>query len=217
MSFMLDIAVIDDPAAAGVSLDPARARLLAELAQAGSASTLAAKLGLSRQKVNYHLRELERHGLLELIEERRKGNMTERVLRATAGSYVISPTALSAFAPDPDRAPDQLSARWLLALAGRLVQELGELIGRAKADQRPLASFGMDTEIRFASAADRASFAAELSDAVETLVGRYHDDAAPRGRKHRLILALHPSITKPVSQNETGTPIPGDDNTTEET
>jgi DNA-binding transcriptional ArsR family regulator len=200
---MLEIAVIDDPAAAGVSLDPVRARVLAELAEPGSATTIAAKLGLPRQKVNYHLRELERHGLLELVEERRKGNMTERVMRATAASYLISPTALSAFAPDPDRAPDQLSARWLLALAGRLVHELGELISRAKADRRPLPSFGVDTEIRFASAADRASFAAELSDAVETLVGRYHDDAAPGGRKHRLILALHPSITKRSGQGQT--------------
>src|ERR1700724_64268 len=103
---MLEIAVIDDPAAAGVSLDPVRARLLGELAQPGSASTLAAQLGLPRQKVNYHLRALERHGLVELVEERRKGNVTERVMRATAASYVISPSALSAVAPDPDPAPD---------------------------------------------------------------------------------------------------------------
>jgi DNA-binding transcriptional ArsR family regulator len=194
---MLDVAVIDDPAAAGVSLDPVRARLLAALAQPGSATTLAAQVGLTRQKVNYHLRALERHGLVELVEERRKGNMTERVLRATAASYLISPTALAAVAPDPDRSPDQLSARWLLALAGRLVQEVGELITRAKAARQPVATFAIDTEIRFASAADRAAFAAELSDAVEGLVGKYHDEAAARGRKHRLVVALHPSITKP--------------------
>ena len=82
-----------------VSLDPIRARLLAELAEPGSASTLADQTGLSRQKANYHLRALERHGLVELVEERRKGNCIERVLRATAASYVISPTALSAVAP----------------------------------------------------------------------------------------------------------------------
>jgi DNA-binding transcriptional ArsR family regulator len=194
---MQDVAVIEDPAVAGVSLDPVRARMLAALAQPGSATTLAAQVGLTRQKANYHLRALERHGLVELVEERKKGNMTERVLQATAASYVISPTALAAVAPDPDRSPDQLSARWLLALAGRLVQEVGELITRAKAARQPVATFAIDTEIRFASAADRAAFAAELSDAVEGLVGKYHDDAAARGRKHRLVVALHPSITKP--------------------
>lgn len=100
---MLDVTVIDDPAAAEASLDPVRARLLAELTRPGSASSLAAAVGLSRQKVNYHLRALERHGLVELVHERRKGNMTERVMRAIAASYVISPVALPAVAPDPDR------------------------------------------------------------------------------------------------------------------
>jgi DNA-binding transcriptional ArsR family regulator len=195
---MQDLAVIEDPAAAGVSLDPIRARLLAALAEPGSATTLAAQVGLTRQKVNYHLRALERHGLVELVEERRKGNMTERVLRATAASYLISPAALSAVAPDPDRSPDQLSARWMLALAGRLVQELGELIARARAARQPLATFGIDTEIRFASAADRAKFVAELSDAVEGLVAKYHDEGSSKGRRHRLVVALHPSITKPA-------------------
>src|ERR1700737_4350749 len=131
---MIDVTVIDDPAAAEVSLDPVRARLLAELAEPASASTLAARLGLARQKVNYHLRALERHGLVELVEERRKGNVTERVMRATAASYVISPSALSAVQPDPSRSPDRLSARWLLAVAARLVRDVGALItGATKA------------------------------------------------------------------------------------
>jgi DNA-binding transcriptional ArsR family regulator len=174
-----------------------RSRLLAELASPGSASSLAARLGLPRQQLNYHLRTLEQHGLVQLVEERRKGNVIERVLRATATSYVISPTALAALAPDPDRAPDQLSARWLVALAARLIQELGQLIPRAALARQPLATFGLDTEVRFASAADRASFVAELTVGIEQLVARYHDGAAPRGRQHRLILALHPSITRP--------------------
>src|ERR1700755_2799497 len=116
---MLDVAVIEDAAAAEASLDPVRARLLSALGETASATTLAARAGLSRQKANYHLRALEQHGLVELVEERRKGNCTERVLQATAASYVISPSALSAVAPDPSREPDQRSARWLLA-GGRL-------------------------------------------------------------------------------------------------
>jgi DNA-binding transcriptional ArsR family regulator len=193
---MHDVAVIEDPAAAEASLDPIRARLLAELAEPGSASTLAARVGLSRQKCNYHLRALERHGLVDLVEERRKGNCTERVLQATAASYVISPTALSAVAPDPSRAPDQRSARWLLAVAGRLVGELGELINASGAARKPLATLGIDSEVRFASAAERAAFAAELADAVNGLVAKYHDESAAGGRSHRFVVALHPTITK---------------------
>ncbi|GAB2999555.1 helix-turn-helix domain-containing protein [Amycolatopsis acidiphila] len=191
---MLEVAVIEDPAAAEVSLDPVRAKLLAALAEPGSATTLAAQVGLARQKVNYHLRALERHGLIELVEERKKGNVTERVMQATAASYVISPTALADVAPNPDRAPDQLSARWLLALAARLVRELGELIAGATAARQRLATYAIDAEVRFATAADRAAFAEELGERVKNLVGKYHDEQAPGGRKHRLVVALHPSL-----------------------
>lgn len=194
---MLDVTVIDDPVTAEVSLDPVRARLLAALTEPGSATTLASRAGLTRQKANYHLRTLERHGLVELVEERRKGNCIERVLQATAASYVISPVALAAVAPDPDRSPDQVSARWMLSLASRLVQEVGQLIQGAKKARQPVATFAIDTEIRFGSAADRADFAVELTDTVSALVAKYHDERAPKGRKHRLVVAVHPSITRP--------------------
>jgi DNA-binding transcriptional ArsR family regulator len=192
---MDDVAVIEDPAAAEVSLDPIRSRLLAELSVASSATMLAARVGLPRQKVNYHLRTLEQHGLVELVEERRKGNVTERMMRATARSYVISPLAMAAVAPDPARAPDRLSARWLLAVAAQLVRDVGALItGAAKADQR-IATFAIDGEIRFATAADRSAFAEELTVAVTALVSRYHDEDAPGGRRHRLVVAVHPSAS----------------------
>jgi DNA-binding transcriptional ArsR family regulator len=191
---MLDVAVIADPAAAEASLDPVRTRLLAALAEPASATSLAQRAGLSRQQANYHLRALERHGLIELVEERRKGNCTERVMRATASSYVISPTAMAALAPDPSRSPDQRSARWMLALAARLVRDVGDLITAATAARKALATFAVDSEIRFASAADRAAFATELAEAVTGLVSRYHAEEAPSGRRHRLVLALHPSI-----------------------
>jgi DNA-binding transcriptional ArsR family regulator len=193
MGSVIDVAVIEDPEAAEVSLDPVRSRLLAELAEPGSASTLATRVGLPRQKVNDHLRALERHGLVELVEERRKGNMTERVLRATAASYLISPAALAAVAPDPARSPDRLSARWLLALAARLVRETGALINGAAQANKPLATFGLDAQVRFAKPADRAAFVGELTDALTGIISKYHTET---GRPHRLIVAVHPSITE---------------------
>lgn len=191
---MDEVAVIEDPAAAEASLDPMRSRLLAELVEPGSATSLAAKVGLARQKVNYHLRTLERHGLVELVEERKKGNVTERVMQARAASFVISPVALAGVQPDPSRSPDRLSARWLLALAAKLVRDVGALITGANAAGKRVATFAVDGRIRFASAADRAAFAEELADAVARLVSKYHDEDAPVGREHRLVVAVHPSV-----------------------
>jgi len=192
----VEVAVIEDPAAAEACLDPMRARLLAELAEPGSATMLAAKVGLARQKVNYHLRTLEQHGLVELVEERRKGNVTERVMRASALSYVISPAALAAVAPDPSRSPDKLSARWLLALAARTVRDVGALITGATAAGKRVATFAADSTVRFANAADRAAFAEELTAAVTALIGKYHDESARDGRDHQIVIAVYPTIKK---------------------
>ncbi len=150
---MHDVAVIDDPAAAEASLDPIRARLLAELAEPGSATTLATRVGLTRQQANYHLRALARYGLVELVEKRRKGNCTERVLQVIAAA-------------------------------------------RSSAAGKPVATVGIDSEVRFASARERAAFAVEPAEAVNGLVARYHHENAPGGRDHRFVVALHPKITK---------------------
>src|SRR6266852_543568 len=114
---MLAVEVIDDPAAAAVALEPVRRRLLAELAEPASAATLAARLGMARQKVNYHLRALEAHGLARVAEKRRWGGLTERLLVASAASYIVSPSALGPVSADPSRLADHLSASYLIALA----------------------------------------------------------------------------------------------------
>jgi len=197
---MHDVEVIESPAAAAVALDPIRARLLAELVEPGSAATLATRVGLARQKVNYHLRALEAHGLVELAEERKRGGITERILRATAAHYVVSPGALGDTAADPDKAADRLSAGYLVALAGRVVREVGNLARRADAAGKRLPTMAIDTEIRFRSADDRAAFADELTAAVLDLAARYHHDD---GRPHRLVVASHP---KPPPAEEKAKP-----------
>jgi len=189
---MLDIQVIDDPAVATVALEPMRSRLLSELATPASAATLAMRVGLARQKVNYHLRALEAHGLVRLAEERQWGGLTERLLVATAASYVVSPSALGPVANDPNREVDRLSASYLIALGARVVREMGDLVRRAEESGKRLTTLAMDTEVRFRSPADRAAFSAELAEAITKLVSKYHDESAPGGRAHRLVVVAHP-------------------------
>lgn len=192
MVVMLDIQIIDDPAAAAVALEPVRSRLLSELALPASAATLATRVGLARQKVNYHLHALEAHGLVRLAGERRWGGLTERLLVATAASYVVSPGAMGPVAADPNREVDRLSASYLVALGARVIREVGDLLRRANASGKRLATLAVDTEVRFRSATERAAFSKELTDAIATLVSKYHDDSAPGGRRHRLVVVAHP-------------------------
>ncbi len=194
---MLDIQVIDEPAAATVALEPVRSRLLAELAEPASAATLAARVGLTRQKVNYHLNTLEAHGLVTLAQKRKWGGLTERLLVASAAAYVVSPSALGPVAVDPNRDVDRLSASYLIALGARIVREVGDLVRRARETGKRLATLAVDTEVRFRSAADRAAFTGELAEAITKLVAKYHDPSAAGGRGHRLVVVAHPLPQKP--------------------
>jgi DNA-binding transcriptional ArsR family regulator len=189
---MVDVEVIEDPAAAAIAVDPVKSQLLAALAEPASAAGLAARLRIPRQKVNYHLRSLEDHGLVRVSEERLWGGLTERVMVATAASYIVSPAALGPAAADPQRGADRLSASYLIALAARIVREVSGLMRRAAEAGKSLATLSIDTEIRFRSAADRAAFTQELTQAVTTLVSRYHDASAPQARPHRLVIVAHP-------------------------
>lgn len=194
---MLDLQVIDDPASASVALDPMRSRLLSELRVPASAATLAGRMGLARQKVNYHLKALELHGLIKVDSKKRWGGLTERRLVATAGSYVVSPGALGPVAADPSRQVDRLSASYLVALAARAVREIGKLLRRSEEVGKRLATLSIDTEVRFRSAADRAAFSRELTEAVGTLVARYHDESASGGRRHRVFVGAYPTPIEP--------------------
>jgi DNA-binding transcriptional ArsR family regulator len=196
---MRDVQVIAEPAAAEVALDPVRSRLLAELAaEPASAAGVAARLGLPRQKVNYHLNVLEAHGLIELAEVRARGGIRERVLRATAACYVVSPAAIGEEGARPEHVSDRLSAGYLTTLAGRTVHEVGALARLAEVSGQRLPTFTIDTEVGFRSPEDRAAFAEGLTSAVLDLVSRYHHDD---GHVYRVIVAAHPK--------------PGGDSTTE--
>ncbi len=189
---VLDLAVIDDPNAAAVALEPVRNRLLAELRQPASAASVASRLGIPRQRATYHLKALEAHGLVKPAGQKQWGGLTERLFKSTAASYVIAPRAMGEAGPDPRQNIDRLSASYLIALAARAVQEVGDLLRRARAAEKNLATLSVDTEIRFRTAQERAAFTGELTQMIATLAGRYHDPDLPGGRAHRLVVLAHP-------------------------
>jgi len=190
-----DVLVLDQPDTAKVVLDPLRSRILHALATPGSASSVAEQLNLPRQKVNYHLRLLEAHGFIHLVEERPRRGLTERVMVASAAAYAVAPEALGACSTDPT-SMNQLSGSYLVALGARLISEVGALARQAADAAKPLPTLAIDTEIKFASAQQRSDFAEELAAAVTDLVAKYHVHDAPAGRWHRLVIGAHPFAKK---------------------
>ncbi len=182
--------------------DPTRVSLLTHLSEPMSAAALARRAGLSRQAANYHLRTLERGGYVEMVEERRKGNCTERILRRTAGAYVVGPEALGELALTPEQVPDRASTAYLMAAAARSIREVGALERRAQAEGGRVATLTLDAELRFASAGQRSAFVSELVATFSALVAKY--DAGDRGRDRafRLTATLHPLPVDSPPANE---------------
>ena len=188
------LAIIKDANVAGAVLSPVRRGVLRALREPGSATTVGNDLGLPRQKINYHLRALEKLGLVEHVEDRRRGNCTERIVRATATHFLIDSALLEELEATPRDLADRLSSEHLAAVSARTVTEIGELRERAAAAGKRLATFSLETAVRFSSPSDQAAFFEQLSNTVAELVSRYHDESADQGRWFRLTLGSHPAL-----------------------
>ena len=190
MSVTID--VIDEAKRAQAILHEARIELLQHLQEPSSAAALARKPGSPRQRINYPRRELEAHRLIELVEERRRGNVTERIYRRTGDSYAISTAALGPLGTSTADIGDRFSSAFQIALASQAVSELGRLQSAAGAAGKKLPTFALEVGVRFASADTRNEFAEELSAAVADLVRKYNDENAPEGRSFKFYLGAYP-------------------------
>jgi DNA-binding transcriptional ArsR family regulator len=184
--------VLSDPTHLATALSPLRRRLLAELEhEPDSAAGLSRRLVLPRQRLHYHLRELERTGFVELLEERQCRGCVERALRVTARAFVIDPALFGSHPADPSAIEDRFSSSYQLAALARGLRDLAELQRGAEKAKKTLPTLTLETEVRFANAEQRAAFAEELGAALAKLAAKYHDDA-PTARAFRFVLAGHP-------------------------
>lgn len=204
MSAIPELSIVNRPDQAGCLLDNTRQGLLRELRQPDSAAGLARRLGLPRQRLNYHLRELERAGLVQCVGERRKGNCNERVLQTSAGAFMVNPAVLGDLGPRPGPAADRASAAALAGAAAETIRSVAALEQRARTAGKRLATLTLEAEVRFASAEARAAFTEELTAAVARLVARFHDDDAPGGRRFRLMVGAHPAVPALPAATEGG-------------
>lgn len=207
MTVTAEIECVDDPRKASALLDPLRLRILKQLSLPASATDVAGRLGLPRQKVNYHARKLAEAGFLQSAGRRRKRNMTEQRWVATARSYLLSPEVVAPVRPDLQRIADKGSAAYLLAAAARIQSEVGVVLGEAEAAGQRVATLTLDAEIGFTGPEQRAAFTRALEEAVAGVLREHTVATEERGaRPFRLTLACHPmpareSIEEPTSDH----------------
>jgi DNA-binding transcriptional ArsR family regulator len=168
---------------------PIRVQVLDALRDPASAATVARRIGLPRQKVNYHLKELERAGLVQALEERRVGNFVETVYRAVARTFLVSPEVAWADSRRFEALQGQHSLETLVLLGERLQRDAASLLDRAAFDGAQIASASVVAEARFATEAEREAFFGEYVRATARLLEQY---GHKRGAPYRVVLAAYP-------------------------
>jgi predicted ArsR family transcriptional regulator len=169
---------------AAVALSPFRLVLLKGLKEPESASGLARRLGLPRQQVNYHLRELERTGFIEMSEARQRRGCTERIMRLTSRVSFTEPNG------------DDFAGAHLIAAASAVASEVTELRARAEAAGKRLVTTTLQSEIKFPTPDDYRAFVEGLTAEVARLVARHAAPDDPRSRAHRLTITLNPTLER---------------------
>ncbi len=186
------IAVIEHRDGVAALLSPLRRRILEQLhAEPDSPTGLGRKLGLPRQKLNYHVRKLLAAGLVEVDGEQQRRGCVERRFRPAARAYLVDPDFAGDLGLTPSQLQDRFSSAYLLTLGARLIRDLARLRKGADRAGKPLATFALELDVRFRSPADRSAFAEELTEAVARLASRYSDDS-PGSRPFRFVLGAHP-------------------------
>jgi len=169
---------------------PIRVQVLEALREPAAAATVARRIGLPRQKVNYHLKELERAGLVTRVEERRVGNFVETVYRAVARTFLVSPEVAWADRRRFETLRSQHSLETLVLLGELLQRDAADLLDHAAFDGAEIASASVSAEVSFADEQERAAFLSAYLEAVAPLLEQYgRKDGAP----YRVVLAAYPA------------------------
>jgi DNA-binding transcriptional ArsR family regulator len=186
--------LVQDATVAATLLNPIRIKILGLLKEPDSASGLARKMDMNRQQLNYHLKELEKNKLVELVEEKKKGNCIERIVRASARSYLI---CMETSAEEPAALiKDKFSSTYQVAAAAAIIRDVAALREAAAREKKKLSTFTLQTAVNFSDPSALHDFTEELSQSIARLVAKYHS-SAPEARSYTFNLFAHPALHHP--------------------
>jgi hypothetical protein len=146
-------------------------------------------IGQPRQKVNYHLKELEAAGLVQRVGERRTGNFVESLYQAVARTFLVSPEVAWADGRRSETLAGQHSLGTLVLLGERLQRDAAVLLDKAAFDGAEIASASVVAEARFAHEEEREAFLSEYLQATSKLLEKY---STKKGAAYRVVLAAYP-------------------------
>jgi DNA-binding transcriptional ArsR family regulator len=185
----LETYVVESPEQAMALLNPLRAEILSRLTEPASAAEVARGINEIPQRVNYHLKALEKVGLVRKVGSRQVRNLVEVLYLAIARTYVLS-EALNWASDTVQQMKDQGALSHLVNTAERIKRDALALMERSDQEEQ-IPSATLDASIRLASAEQRSAFVEEYVQLVNQLVKKYQTQAQGQ-ETYQVILAVYP-------------------------
>jgi DNA-binding transcriptional ArsR family regulator len=202
--------VVSEMRRATTLLHPLRLQILESLGEPESASGLARRLLLAPQKVNYHLRKLERARFVKCVGQRHLGSKTERRYVKTALSYVLSPELLGSLGIRKG-AEDCRGLTQLVAMLAAAQAQIAGIIRETTENTEP-GGESTSIDLCFSHSEQHAQFIEDVRDAVAAAAARHSlPYREPNGRdsdspRYRLMLASYP-LSSSSGKKTNGKPV----------
>jgi len=180
---------VELPEQALALLNPLRGEILAQLSAPASAAEIARQLGETAQRINYHLKALEKVGLVRRVGSRQVRNLVEILYQAIAKKFVLA-ESLGSQPGTAQKLKDQSALAHLVAASERIKRDALLLLEHSEQDEQvPSAALHLQVELPDAEA--RSAFVEEYAAMVQQLVERYRQPDAV-GSAYQVFLAVYP-------------------------
>ena len=116
--------VIRDPATLKVLSDPLRIEILRAFREPGTVKAVAEQVDLQATKLYYHVKQLEKHGLIRVVDTNVVSGIIEKTYQVAAHNLSVDETL---FAGDPETATEQLELLLAIVFDGSKREALRSL------------------------------------------------------------------------------------------
>ncbi|UFJ40879.1 helix-turn-helix domain-containing protein [Brevibacillus humidisoli] len=179
-------------------LHPLRAEMLSRLTEPASATELARGLNETPQRINYHLKTLEKVGLARRVGTRQVRNLVEVLYQAIARTFVLSESL--GLAPEMmQRLKDQSALSHLVAASERIKRDALLLLERSE-QQEEVPSATLHTKVHLPDHDARQAFVEEYVSLVKQLAEKYQASGAD-SEPYSVVLAVYPEPRKGADQS----------------
>jgi DNA-binding transcriptional ArsR family regulator len=179
---------LEYPEQALALLNPLRVEILRIMNEPASASEVGRQLRETPQKINYHLKSLEKVGLIQRSGSRQVKNLIEVLYQSISKNFII-PESFGWSEETVSRMKDQGALTHLITISERMRSDALQLMETSEQNVE-IPSAAMETEVYLPDEADRQAFIHDYAEAMKLLAEKYRTDS--HNNAFRVLMAVYP-------------------------